>query len=89
MKIGELAKSAGVTAQAIRYYEREGILPKARRRYDSGYREYDEDARARLRFIKHAQACGLKLAHIKTLLEWENLPQEARRKLRIRPNLIR
>tara|TARA_R110000868_G_scaffold148487_1_gene370443 strand:- start:16 stop:432 length:417 start_codon:yes stop_codon:yes gene_type:complete len=77
MKIGELAKSAGVTAQAIRYYEREGILPKARRRYDSGYREYDVDARARLLFIKHAQGCGLKLADIKILLEWESLPDEA------------
>lgn len=77
MKIGEVAKSAGVTAQSIRYYEREGIMPKARRRYDSGYREYDEDARDRLRFIKHAQGCGLKLADIKTILEWENLPQEA------------
>lgn len=77
MKIGELAKSAGVTAHSIRYYEREGILPKARRRYDSGYREYDEDARARLLFIKHAQGCGLKLADIKILLEWESLPDEA------------
>jgi len=36
MKIGELAKTAGLTAQTIRYYEREGILPEARLRDDSG-----------------------------------------------------
>ena len=77
MKIGELAKTAGLKAQTIRYYEREGILPEARRRYDSGYREYDEEDLERLRFIKHAQSCGLKLADIKILLEWENLPDEA------------
>ena len=77
MTIGELAKIAEVKAQTIRYYEREGVLPEARRRYDSGYREYDEDALYRLRFIKHAQGCGLKLADIKILLEWEHLPDHA------------
>lgn len=77
MTIGELAKIAEVKPQTIRFYEREGILPEARRRYDSGYREYDEDALERLRFIKHAQGCGLKLADIRILLEWENLPDEA------------
>ncbi len=77
MTIGELAKIAGLNTQTLRFYEREGILPEARRRYDSGYREYDEDALERLRFIKHAQGCGLKLADIKILLDWENLPDEA------------
>ena len=77
MTIGELAKIVGVNTQTIRYYEREGILPEPRRRYDSGYREYDEDALEGIRFIKHAQGCGLKLADIKVLLEWENLPDEA------------
>lgn len=77
MKIGELAKVAEVNVQTIRYYEREGIMPKPRRRYDSGYREYDEDAVEKIRFVKLAQGCGLKLADIKILLEWENLPDEA------------
>lgn len=77
MTIGELAKSVGVNAQTIRYYEREGILPEPRRRYDSGYREYDDESLERIRFIKHAQGCGLKLTDIKSLLEWENLPDEA------------
>lgn len=77
MRIGELAKRAGVSPQTIRYYEREGVLPKARRRYDSGYRDYDDGDAERLRFIKRAQSCGLKLADIRVLLEWEDLPKEA------------
>ena len=39
MRIGELAKSAGVTPDTIRYYEREGLLPLADRT-PSGYRDY-------------------------------------------------
>ena len=77
MTIGELAKKAGVNAQTIRYYEREGILPEPRRRYDSGYRDYDDEALERLHFIKHAQSCGLRLSDIKILFEWEHLPEEA------------
>ena len=77
MKIGELAKKAAVNAQTIRYYEREGILPEPRRRYDSGYREYDEEALQRLLFIKQAKTAGLKLSDISQLLDMELLPDEA------------
>ena len=77
MKIGELAKKAGLNAQTIRYYEREGILPETRRRYDSGYREYEEDALDRLLFIKQAKNAGLTLSDISQLFELEVLPEEA------------
>ena len=77
MKIGELAKKAAVNTQTIRYYEREGILPEPRRRYDSGYREYDEDALERILFIKQAKNAGLKLSDISQLFDMELLPKEA------------
>ena len=77
MKIGELARKAGLNAQTIRYYEREGILPEPRRRYDSGYREYEEDALQRLLFIKQAKNAGFKLSDVKQLFELELLPEEA------------
>ena len=77
MKIGELARKAGLNAQTIRYYEREGILPEPRRRYDSGYREYEEDALDRLLFIKQAKNAGLTLSDISQLFELEVLPEEA------------
>jgi Hg(II)-responsive transcriptional regulator len=67
MQIGELAKSAGVPIDTVRYYERQGILPAPRRR-PSGYRNYDEDDVARLRFIRRAKALGFKLEEIHDLL---------------------
>ena len=77
MTIGELAKKAEVNPQTIRYYEREGILPPPRRRYDSGYREYEEESLDRLRFIKQGQSAGLKLSDIKKLFDLEIMPEEA------------
>jgi len=41
MLIGELADVAGVTSQAVRFYERKGLLPDAERG-SNGYRTYDE-----------------------------------------------
>ncbi len=68
MRIGELAKSVGVTPDTIRYYEREGLLPPPART-PSGYRDYGPDAPDDLQFIKKAQALGLKLSHVREVLE--------------------
>lgn len=68
MKIGELAESAGVTAKTIRYYESIGLLPEPART-PAGYRDYDATAGERLRFIRDAQASGLSLAEIQSVLE--------------------
>ena len=67
MKIGELAASAGVHVQTIRYYERRGLLPEPERR-PSGYREYGQETLDRLHFIKHAQELGFTLTEIGELL---------------------
>ena len=67
LKIGELARSAGVTAKAIRFYERKRVLPPARRAAN-GYRIYDADAVDMLRFIKQASSLGLTLAEIKEII---------------------
>ncbi len=68
MRIGELAKSAGVTPDTIRYYEREGLLPLADRT-PSGYRDYGPEVVDDLRFIKKAQALGLRLSDVHEVLE--------------------
>jgi DNA-binding transcriptional MerR regulator len=67
LKIGQLARRAGVTAKAIRFYERRGILPPAKRAANS-YRLYSEDAADMLHFIKQATGLGLTLAEIKDVL---------------------
>lgn len=67
MKIGTLAKRADVAIDTVRYYERQGLLP-APVRLASGYRDYDSDDVARLRFIRRAKALGFTLAEIAELL---------------------
>ena len=67
MLIGELADIAGVTCQTVRFYERRGLLPDAERGAN-GYRVYDEAMLARLRFINVAQAAGLTLSEIRSII---------------------
>uniref|UniRef100_UPI0035DBBCBA heavy metal-responsive transcriptional regulator n=1 Tax=Modestobacter marinus TaxID=477641 RepID=UPI0035DBBCBA len=72
MRIGELAAKAGLTAKAIRFYEHAGVLPEPERQ-PSGYRDYDDSALARLRFVKAAQAAGLTLAEIRQVIAVRDL----------------
>jgi MerR family copper efflux transcriptional regulator len=67
MTIGKLAERAGVNIDTIRYYERNGLLPRPARR-DSGYREYGRDDIERLRFIRRSKELGFTLAEIAELL---------------------
>ncbi len=68
LKVGQLAKEAGVNIQTIHYYERRGLIPEPPRR-PSGYRDYSPDFVARIRFIKKAQELGFSLAEIAELLD--------------------
>lgn len=67
LAISELAKRSQVNLQTIRYYEREGLLPKPRR-LPSGYRIFSSEDVRRVRFIKQAQELGFSLKEIKELL---------------------
>ena len=67
MKIGELARAAGVPIDTVRYYERQGLLPLPARTA-SGYRQYGHDDAARLRFVRRAKALGFTLEEIRELL---------------------
>ncbi len=71
MRIGALADRSGLSAQAIRYYESIELLP-APARTPSGYRDYDVDAVERLRFIQDAQASGLTLTEVQSLLDMKD-----------------
>lgn len=65
--IGELARRCGVSRDAVRFYERERLMPRARRTA-SGYRLYGPADEERLRFIRAAQGVGLTLDDIAELL---------------------
>ena len=60
MRVSELAKRAGVAPSAIRFYEREGVLPAAPRS-ESGYREYGDDDLNRVRVLATLRSLGLDL----------------------------
>jgi len=66
-RIGEVATRSGVSVDAVRYYERLKLLPRARRT-SGGFRVFDPEVVERVRFIKQAQDLGLTLDEIKGLL---------------------
>lgn len=68
MRIGEVAQETGVPTKTIRYYEDIGVLPEPDRA-DNGYREYGSETVARLRFVRDAQATGLSLTEISSILD--------------------
>lgn len=70
LTIGQLSKTTNCTVVTLRYYERQGLLPKISRSA-SGYRLYPKDLITRIAFIKGAQSVGFSLKEIKALLTFE------------------
>ncbi|MGH9226895.1 MAG: MerR family DNA-binding protein [Acidimicrobiales bacterium] len=68
LTVSRLAEQVGISADAVRYYERIGILPEPDRS-PAGYRLYDDGAVGLLRFVKRAQRFGLRLEEIAELLD--------------------
>src|SRR5918996_471862 len=68
MRIGELARQAGVDVQTIRYYEREGLLDVPART-GSGYRAYGPEHLERLNFVRHCRSLDMPLAEIRRLID--------------------
>jgi DNA-binding transcriptional MerR regulator len=68
LRIGDVARSAGVNVQTLRYYERRGLVVAGFRRH-SGQREYDQGDVSRVRVIKAAQRLGFTLAEIREMFD--------------------
>jgi MerR family redox-sensitive transcriptional activator SoxR len=64
--IGEVARRTGLAASAIRFYESEGLIPRAGRR--GGRRVYDASILDRLALIDLAKRAGFTVAEIRRLL---------------------
>lgn len=93
LTIGEVAEHTGVAASALRYYEREGLIPKGGRR--GGKRVWSEDILDRLALIDVAKSAGFTVAEIRTLLSgfarrappgqrWRKLAERKRAELEAR-----
>lgn len=63
MKIGQLARTAEVSIDTVRFYERRGVLPRPQRQL-SGYRTYDETTSERIRLARSLQRLGLTLDEV-------------------------
>jgi len=81
--IGELSRRTECKIETIRYYERIGLLPKARREKGGRFRRYEGADIARLRFIRRARQLGFTLDEVRALLrlaggDGEDVRAEAR-----------
>jgi len=87
LKIGEVSRRSGIGIEALRFYEKSGLLDRPGRTY-SGYRLYDESVLERLAFVKKAQLLGFTLDEIKQLIDHkrkgENPCAEVREIVKIR-----
>ena len=81
LRIGEVARGAGVNIQTLRYYERRGLL-EAPNRTASGYRKYPSETVRLIRFIKRAQDLGFTLNEIEELIALRDASGRKRRDVR-------
>lgn len=83
MRIGELAKKAGVATSKIRFYEARGLLRPAARSAN-GYRDYDDYALQVVTFVDRAQSLGFTLREVGAFLK---SPWDDQRKARLQAGL--
>lgn len=87
LKIGEVSKHSDIGIEALRFYEKSGLLDQPERT-DSGYRMYDATVLERLAFIKQAQVLGFSLDEIKRIIDEKRAGQspcaEVRELVRLR-----
>ncbi len=76
LRIGELASRAAITVDAIRFYEKRGLLPKAQRS-TGHFRVYGPRDLERVRFIRQMQALGFSLREIRELVDLRTHKTEA------------
>src|SRR5882724_412357 len=75
LRIGQVAQKTGLSVDAIRFYEKAGLLPRPLRT-GGGYRLYNPPEVADLEFIQKAQQLGFSLNEIRELFSIQRHPQE-------------
>ncbi|MDQ0745834.1 DNA-binding transcriptional MerR regulator [Streptomyces africanus] len=83
IRIGEVARGAGVSVRAVRYYEQQGLL--VAERSPSGQRLYRQDAVPLVRFFQQMFAAGLTSRRIAELLPcWDSGHTDAEQRAMLR-----
>ena len=72
MKIGELVQRSGLSAHTLRYYERIGLLPRARRN-SSRQRDYDASILTWIEFLHRLKTTGMPM---KDMLQYAKLREK-------------
>ncbi len=72
MRIGQLSKQTGFSRDAIRFYEKQGLLTATAREGDNNYKSYPEDAVLTLQVIRDAQAAGMSIGDLSIFLSQLN-----------------
>ena len=75
LQIGQVAQKTGLSVDAIRFYEKQGLLPRPART-EGGYRLYRQRELADLAFIQKAQQLGFSLNEIRELFSIQRHPDE-------------
>jgi DNA-binding transcriptional MerR regulator len=75
LQIGQVAQKTGLSVDAIRFYEKSGLLPRPART-QGGYRLYEEREVADLEFIQKAQQLGFSLNEIRELFSIQRHPHD-------------
>jgi len=81
LRIGALAKLAGLSPDTLRHYERVGVLPAAHRS-PSGYRQFPPEALARVRLVQRALTCDFTLAELARVLSLRDRGEAPCRRVR-------
>ncbi len=68
MRISQIAKSAGVGVETVRFYERKQLIEQPRKPADGGFRAYPGEVANQIKFIRRAQNLGFSLQEIKELM---------------------
>jgi len=74
LTISQVASSAGVGIETVRFYERQGLIPEPPRS-PSGYRLYPPEIVGRIRFIRRSKELGFSLKEVAELLALRDAPR--------------
>ena len=84
MTIAEVSKKYQISADTLRYYEKEGLIPYINRT-EGGVRNYTQDDCARIGFVKCMRSAGLSIEVLKQYFE---LFARGKRTLKARRDLL-
>lgn len=86
LSIGQAAKITGISVEAIRFYEKQGLV-SVPNRTAAGYRQYSPETIKRIRFILHAKDAGFTLKEVADLLALRQSSRDSCSKIKQRAQM--